>query len=86
MEHIKVPKWVEEQLLDGEKAVSKISSGSRLNMVDYFATDKRLLRFSGKSDCEVLEYSKASITFKKYGLGTSSFRVFALVFGLLVIA
>jgi hypothetical protein len=86
MGNMKIPKWVEEQLLEGEEVISKISSGSRLNMVDYYATDKRLLRFSGKTDYEVLEYDKLSIAFTKYGLATGIFRIFSLLFGLFCIS
>ena len=81
MENIEIPKWVEGQLLEGEKVISRLSHG----MADYYATDKRLLRFTGKSNCRALEYGKMSITFVRYGLGWSIFRTFAVIFGLLCI-
>lgn len=46
MSEVKVPKWVEEKLLDGERVVSKYHS----DMVDFYATDKRLLRCINKSN------------------------------------
>ncbi|MFQ6135082.1 MAG: hypothetical protein ACE5KU_04635, partial [Nitrososphaerales archaeon] len=82
MKSIKIPRWVEERLSEGEKVISKISRGR----ADYYATDKRLLRFRGKSDCDVLEYDKISITFSKYGLGWKVFRIIAVLFGLLAIS
>lgn len=81
MESIEIPKWVEGQLLEGEKVISRLSHG----MADYYATDKRLLRFTGKSNCRALEYGKMSITFVRYGLGWSIFRTFSVIFGSLCI-
>jgi len=63
-ESIKTPEWVKTQLLEGENVLSKISVGR----ADWYATDKRFLVFRGKADCQVLEYDKISITFKKFGL------------------
>jgi len=34
MENIEIPKWVEGQLLEGEKVISRLSHG----MADYYAT------------------------------------------------
>lgn len=82
MENIETPNWVKEQLLRGEKVISKLSHGT----VDYYATDKRLLRFRSRSDCDVLEYGKMSITFTKYGLGTSIIRAIAVLLGVLIIS
>lgn len=79
MENIKAPKSVEAQLSKEERVIGKISSGK----ADYYATDKRLLRFKSEADYHVLEYPQVSITFMKYGMGWKLFRVFAVLFGLL---
>lgn len=81
MENIEIPKWAKGQLLEGEKVISRLSHGT----ADYYATDRRLLRFKSKSECDVLEYAKMRITFRKYGLGRSIFRVIAVLIGLLSI-
>lgn len=86
MDNVKVPKWVEQQLSKGEKVISTISTGGRLNLADYYATNKRLLRFTGKSNYDVLEFEKTSIILKKYGLGSSILRIFGVLFGLFCIS
>lgn len=82
MENINAPNWVKERLTKEERVISRISSG----MADYYATDKRLLRFRSKSECDVLEYDKMRITFRKYGLGWDVFRIIAVLLGLLAIS
>ena len=82
MESIKIPDWVKERLSKEEKVISRISAG----MGDYYATDKRLLRFRSKSECDVLEYNKMSITFRRYGVGWNTFRIIAVLLGLLTIS
>lgn len=82
MVNIKIPEWVKEHLSQGEQVISEIS----IRNTDVYATNKRLLRFTSKSKFDVLEYDKASITFTKYGLGTSIFRIFAVLFGLFCIS
>lgn len=82
MESIKIPDWVKERLSKEEKVISRISAG----MGDYYATDKRLLRFRSKSECDVLEYNKMSITFRRYGVGWNTFRIIAVLLGLLAIS
>lgn len=82
MENKHVPKWVKERLAKEERVVSRISSG----MADYYATDKRLLKFRSRSEYDVVEYNKMRITFRKYGLGWDIFRILAVLFGLLAIS
>ena len=85
MEDIEIPKWVKEQLLETEKVVSKFSHRS----TDYYATDRRLLRFrgKGKSDYDTLEYDKMSIRFKRFaGFWWHVVRGLMTLCGLLMIA
>lgn len=81
MENIKVPEWVKRQLSGEEKVISRLSHG----MADYYATDKRLLRFRSKTDYHALEYSQVSINLVKAGTGWSVIRIFTVLFGLLCI-
>ena len=64
MQDIKVPKSVAEQLSNDERVIGKVSSGG----VDYYATDQRLLRFTGPSQYLELDYAQLSITFIKGGV------------------
>ena len=64
MQDIKVPKSVAEQLSNDERVIGKVSSGG----VDYYATDQRLLRFTGPSQYLELDYAQLSITFFKGGI------------------
>lgn len=83
MENIKVPKSVEEKLLEGERVVGKISNGG----ADFYATDKRLLRFTSASDYWVLEYSQiSSIKLTKHVIRLTIFRLLAAILGLYFIA
>lgn len=85
MNNIGIPKWINEQLLKGEKVISRITVGRRMNLIDYCATDKRLLRFRSKTDLDVLEYNKMSITFEKYGVSWHILRGILGVCGILLI-
>jgi len=75
-----VPQWVKEKLLDSEKVISKLSDGSR----DYYATDRRLLNFTKKSRCDVLEYPDISITCKRRGDAFQVARVVLILIGTFV--
>jgi hypothetical protein len=77
-----VPDWVRAQLLPGEAVLGKTSAGG----ADYFATDRRLLRFKGKSSCDTAPYGDVSITLQRYGWGWCLFKLFAIVFSLAIIA
>lgn len=52
MEKINVPKSVQKHLSEGEEVIGKHSSSKG----DYYATNKRLLRFTSASRYEALEY------------------------------
>ena len=52
MGSIKTPEWVEPHLSDGEKVFGKYSTG----FVSYWATDRRMLRFPKRAECESLPY------------------------------
>ena len=77
-----LPGWVRAQLLDGESVLAKASAGH----ADYYATDRRLLRFTGKSNCEAVPYSHLSVSLQKYGWGWQIFRLFAVAFSVAVAA
>jgi hypothetical protein len=76
-----VPHWVKDKLLDGEKVISKLSDRSR----DYYATDRRLLSFTKKSRCDVLEYPDISITCKRRGCAPEVVRVALIISGIFIV-
>lgn len=82
MVNIKIPEWVRKHLSQGEQVISKIF----IRNTNVYATNKRLLRFSSKSKFDALNYDKMSIAFKKYGLGTSIFRIFGVLFGVFCVS
>jgi hypothetical protein len=82
MASVAVPGWVRAQLLDGESVLAK-ASGS---FADYYATDRRLLRFTGKSNCEATRYSDVSITLRRHGWGWHLLGLFAVAFSVAVAA
>ncbi|OGO04164.1 MAG: hypothetical protein A2Y60_02980 [Chloroflexi bacterium RBG_13_54_9] len=45
MAKIKVPEPVKERLSEDEEVIGKVSSGSGFRIVDYYATNRRVLRF-----------------------------------------
>jgi len=77
-----VPGWVSAQLLPGEAVLARTSGGH----ADYFATDRRLLRFRRKSNCEAVPYSHLSLSLQKYEWGWQIFKLFAVVFSFAVVA
>jgi len=77
-----VPGWVSAQLLPGEAVLARTSGGH----ADYFATDRRLLRFRRKSNCEAVPYSHLSVSLQMYGWGWQIFKLFAVVFSFAVVA
>lgn len=81
---MKIPKHVEEKLEKGETILSSISLQKKRTAMDYYATNKRLLIFKKKSDCNVLEYDKISISLKNYGIGWKISKVCIIIFGVLV--
>jgi hypothetical protein len=83
MADIKAPGWVREQLLDGEEIVSKALSARAI----YYATNRRVLRFGGKSRrSQSLQYNQvSSIIFTRYGAGWRAFNAFSVFLGLIII-
>jgi hypothetical protein len=77
-----IPGWVSAQLLQGEAVLARTSGGH----ADYFATDRRLLRFRRKSNCEAVPYSHLSVSLQKYGWGWQIFKLFTVVFSFAVVA
>ncbi len=75
MEYTRVPEWVKERLSEGEKVISKISIVRALTEKamrggvtrDFYATDKRLLNFKNKSDYDILEFDKMTVTIQEPG-------------------
>ena len=49
MAKIKVPEPVKERLLENEEVMGKVSTGSGSLIVDYYATNRRVLQFSTSS-------------------------------------
>lgn len=64
---VKVPKWVQNKLLDREKVIAI--------WWHFYATDKRLIRYNRKSDYGILDYDKISITSKKINAWLPAFSV-----------
>jgi hypothetical protein len=64
MKTVEVPKWVRKEMSEGEEALAKTSAGG----ADYYATNKRILRFKGKSNSEDLDYDRVSIEKKNLGM------------------
>lgn len=79
MEKINVPKSVQKHLSAGEEVIGK-QSGAR---GDYYATNKRLLRFTSESRYQALEYPTLSIK-KVERLGVIAFlaRIVLVLIGL----
>jgi hypothetical protein len=75
-----VPHWVKDKLLDNEKVISKLSDRNR----DYYATDRRLLSFTKKSRCDILEYPDISITCKRRGHAFEVARVVLILLGIFI--
>ena len=82
MSDIKIPDWLRGHLQDGETVLAKVSIG----MSDVYATDSRLIRFSGKSRSEVLEYDTVSVRFEKFGGIWHVARAVLILTGLLAFA
>jgi len=81
MQNIKVPKSVAEQLSNNERVIGKVSSGG----VDYYATDQRLLRFTGPSRYRELGYVQPSITFIKSGIAGTIGTILVILLSLAII-
>jgi hypothetical protein len=80
MESIKVPDGVKEQLSEGERVISGLSSWFFVGSASFYATDKRLLRFTRKSECDSLPYDGLSVI-KKNLLAVSVIGSFVMVLG-----
>jgi len=79
LEKISVPKSVQEHLSEGEEVVGKLVSPS----AEYYATNRRLLRFTSESQFQSLEYSSLSVNSVSSRWWLSlPLRAFAVVFGL----
>ncbi|UCB42580.1 MAG: hypothetical protein JSV77_09010 [Dehalococcoidales bacterium] len=74
MNNFKIPDWVKTQLLEGEQVVLRLSQGA----YNYYATDRRFLRFKSKSECDALPYDGLSVTFNRYGRGADVIRYIAI--------
>ncbi len=78
MGHSSIPEWVASQLRPEEVVLAHAAASS----VDYYATDRRLLRFRGRHDCESVPYQSLSIVQKGLGLIANACRVLLLLLGL----
>ena len=81
MPEVKAPRWVEKNLLIGEKVIAMYST----DRADFYATDKRLLRFSGKSKYRALEYNNLTIQLIKHGLRRIISGVMLFIVGIICI-
>jgi hypothetical protein len=81
LDKISVPQSVQKQLSPGEDVVGKLASRG----ADYYATNGRLLRFTGESHYQSLEYSTLSVNSVSYGARIAICRVAAVVLGLFII-
>jgi len=74
-----VPKSVQKHLSEGEEVIGKQSSARG----DYFATNKRLLRFTSDSRYQALEYHTLSINkVERFGAMAFLARIVLVVIGL----
>lgn len=70
MESIEVPNWVRQHLADDETVISKYTLGlfslsfGQAARVSFYATDRRVLRFHGKTGYDSLPYDGLSVTFR----------------------
>jgi len=68
------------------KRLVRISKREASSGILVIAADEIAKRAKKKPGLETLEYDRISISFKKFGLGSSIFRVFAVGFGIFCIA
>ena len=81
MNDVKIPDWVLTKLSEGERVISQLSHG----VYNYYATDKRLVRFKSKSECETLPYDGLSVTFSRYGRGADIIRYIGIGLCIIII-
>jgi hypothetical protein len=86
MESIKVPDRVKEQLSEGERVISELSSWLFVGSASFYATDKRLLRFTRKAECDSLQYDGLSVTKKSLLVVYVISSLVMVLFGLCLIA
>jgi hypothetical protein len=82
LENISVPASVQKHLSEGEEVLGKLSGKG----ADYYATSKRLLRFTDESHYQPVEYSALSVNSVSLGTPVTIFRVAMVVVGLIIIA
>lgn len=81
MGNVSVPPSVQKHLSEGEQVLGKLAGRG----ADYYATSKRLLRFTSESQYRSLEYADMSVDLVKHGPRVAIGRWVSLVVGLLII-
>jgi len=82
MQNIKVPESVAKQLSSDESVIGKDTNGG----ADFYATDRRLLRFTSPSQYRELDYAQLSITFIKGGIVGTIGSILVIFMSLAIIA
>jgi hypothetical protein len=67
-----LPRWLLACLSRDERVLADVSVGEQ----DYYATDKRLLVFRGKSSPDAVDYRRMSVQFHRYGWPFTAWRLF----------
>ena len=75
-----MPSSVQKHLSQGEVVLGKLAGKG----ADYYATDRRLLRFTSESQYQSLEYTHISVDSVNWGVQVTVGRVVMVVFGLFV--
>lgn len=73
-----IPEWVATRLQPKEVVLAHAAASS----VDYYATDKRLFRFSGRNDCESVPYESLTIARRSVGMFLNMCRGLLALMGL----
>jgi hypothetical protein len=86
MEGIEVPDWVKEHLSEDERVISEFSPKLSLGDISFFATDRRVLRFARKSDCDSVPYDGLRVVNKSLVAVYVIAGLVMVLFGLCLIA
>jgi hypothetical protein len=76
------PDWLGPYLLPGEAVLACLHSMAE----DYYATDRRLLRFKSREVGEGIPYERVTITRQSIGLFMNAMRLILLLLSLLLVA
>jgi len=79
---IEIPQYVKNRLSDGERVVAKVRGRRR---ADFIATDRRVIRVGGESDCTSLQYERLTISLRGYGVVANAARIVLAAVGALLV-